>query len=145
DGHDDPCVDRRPGGIVAIERFLHEWVPRITTAPAFRADGMLVITFDESGTLNGAGSAACCGERPLPRAKYAPGLTGPGGGRIGAVVLSRFVRPGTVSHEPYNHYALLGTIEALFGLPRLGYANEADLRLFGADVFPAAAPRSPAQ
>ena len=143
DGHDDPCVDRRHGGAVEAQRFLRTWVPRIVNSAAFRADGLLIITFDESGGLNGAASAACCGEQPLNGAKYAPGLSGPGGGRIGAVVLSPFVKPGTVSDEPYNHYALLGTIEALFGLPRLGYAGEPDLKIFGADVFSAASPRAP--
>jgi phospholipase C len=143
DGHDDPCVDRRHGGAVEAQRFLRTWVPRIVNSAAFRADGLLIITFDESGGLNGAASAACCGEQPLNGARYAPGLSGPGGGRIGAVVLSPFVKPGTVSDEPYNHYALLGTIEALFGLPRLGYAGEPALKIFGADVFSAAAPRAP--
>jgi hypothetical protein len=60
-------------------------------------------------------------------------------------VLSRFVQPGTVSEQPYNHYALLRTVEALFGLPYLGYAAEPDLKPFGADVFSAAAPHPPAQ
>ena len=83
---------------------------------------------------------ACCGERPLPGAKYPPGFSGPGGGRIGAVVLSPFVKPGTVSAEPYNHYSLLRTVEAIFGLAPLGYAAEAELREFGADVFTAATP-----
>ena len=107
DGHDDPCVDRRHGGAVEAQRFLKAWVPRIVNSAAFRADGLLIITFDESGGLNGPAAAACCAEQPLSGAKYAPGLSGPGGGRIGAVVLSRFVKPGTVSDEPYNHYALL--------------------------------------
>jgi hypothetical protein len=88
------------------------------------------------------GSSACCGERPLPGARFQPGFSGPGGGRIGAVVLSHFVRPGTVSSQPYNHYALLRTVEALFGLAPLGYASGAST--FGADVFSAAAPRAPA-
>ncbi len=145
DGHDDPCADGRVGGLAGIDRFLSEWVPQILRAPAFRADGMLVVTFDEAGTLRGAGSAACCNERGLPGAEYPPGLTGPGGGRVGAVVLSPFVHPGTVSAEPYNHYALLATIETLFGLKRLGYAGEPDLRIFGADVFSGAAPRPRAQ
>jgi hypothetical protein len=141
DGHDDPCVDRRHGGAGAAEVFLKTWVPRILKSAAFRADGLLIITFDESGGLNGPASAACCGEQPLTGAKYAAGLSGPGGGRIGAVLLSPFVKPGTVSDEPYNHYALLGTIEALFGLPRLGYAGAPDLKIFGADVFSASAPQ----
>jgi hypothetical protein len=139
DGHDDPCVDRRAGGLPAMDAFLRKWVPQVLASAAYRADGMLVITFDESGGLGGADSAACCGERPLPGARYAPGLNGPGGGRVGAVVLSPFVRPGTVSDEPYNHYALLATIEALFGLPYLGFAGASELKRFGSDVFTAAA------
>jgi phosphatidylinositol-3-phosphatase len=145
DGHDPRCVDGEPGGLAAIDGFLRKWVPLITASPAFRADGMLVVTFDESDRAGGPGSAACCGERALPGAKYRPGFNGPGGGRIGAVVLSPFVKPGTVSSVPYNHYALLASVEAIFGLARLGYAGAPDLRIFGADVFSAAALHPPAQ
>jgi hypothetical protein len=145
DGHDDPCVDGRAGGFAAVDRFLGKWVPLIEDSPAFRAAGMLVITFDESGSAGPSGSRACCGERGLPGARYPPGLTGPGGGRVGALVLSPFVAPGTVSEQPYNHYALLRTVEAIFSLPRLGYAAAPDLNAFGADVFSAAAPHPPAQ
>jgi hypothetical protein len=143
DGHDDPCVDRRHGGLPAMDAFLKQWVPQILTSAAYRADGMLVITFDESGGLDGSASAACCGELPLAGARYAPGLSGPGGGRVGAVVLSPFVHPGTVSAEPYNHYSLLATIEELFGLPYLGFAGAPGLKRFGGDVFSAAAAPRP--
>jgi hypothetical protein len=61
------------------------------------------------------------------------------------VVLSPYVRPGTLSHESYNHYSLLRTIEAIFELPPLGYAAAADLKVFGADVFSAGAPHPPAR
>jgi hypothetical protein len=137
DGHDAHCIDGRVGGLTAIEQFLRKWLPLIDGAPAFQADGMLVITFDESDGAGAEGSSACCGERPLPGARFQPGFSGPGGGRIGAVVLSKYVRPGTVSSVPYNHYALLRTIEAIFGLSYLGYAADDQLRLFGADVFTA--------
>lgn len=145
DGHDARCVDGRRGGLAAIDAFLRQWVPLITKSPAFRDDGLLVITFDESDNSGAEGSAACCGERPLPGAKYPPGISGPGGGRIGAVLLSPFVRPGTVSREQYNHYSLLRTIETLFALPPLGYAADPNLRIFGADVFTAVAPPPPAR
>ena len=137
DGHDPHCIDGRTGGLAAIEQFLRKWVPLIEGAPAFQADGMLVITFDESDGAGAEGSSACCGERSLPGARFQPGFSGPGGGRIGAVVLSKYVRPGTVSSAPYNHYALLRTIEAIFGLRYLGYAAEDQLRVFGPDVFTA--------
>jgi phosphatidylinositol-3-phosphatase len=145
DGHDPQCVDGRRGGLTAIDLFLRKWVPMIERAPAFRADGLLIITFDESDAQGRDGARACCGELPLPGAKYPPGFNGPGGGRVGAVVLSRYVAPGTVSDVPYNHYSLLRTVEAIFGLGYLGYAGAADLKVFGADVFSAAAPRPPAR
>jgi hypothetical protein len=64
-----------------------------------------------------------------------PGINGPGGGRTGAVVLSPFVAPGTVSDQPYNHYSLLRTMEDFFGLKHLGYAGQKGLAPFGRDVF----------
>jgi phosphatidylinositol-3-phosphatase len=145
DGHDAHCVDGRRGGLTAINAFLEKWVPQIQKSAAFRADGLLIVTFDESDGGGAEGSSACCGEQPLPGARYQPGFRGPGGGRIGAVVLSPFVKPGTVSNEAYNHYSLLRTIETLFGLAPLGYAGAPNLKTFGADVFTAAAPHPPAR
>jgi phosphatidylinositol-3-phosphatase len=145
DGHDPQCIDGHAGGLTAVDRFLRKWVPRIEASPAFRADGLLVITFDESDGAGPEGSSACCGERPLPGARTRPGLDGPGGGRVGAVVLSRFVRPGTRSAVAYNHYSLLRTVEAIFGLPYIGYAAEPDLAVFGTDVFGAGGSPTPAR
>ncbi len=145
DGHDAKCADGREGGLVAIDAFLRQWVPLILDSPAYQADGMLIVTFDEADGVGAEGSGACCGERPLRGARYAPGFNGPGGGRVGAVVLSRFVKAGTVSAVPYNHYALLKTVEALFGVKPLGYAAAAGPQVFGADVFSAAAPHPPAR
>lgn len=140
DGHDVPCVDGRRGGLAAIDEFLKAWVPLIERSPAFEKDGLLIVTFDESDGAGDEGSSACCAEQPLPGAKFRPGISGPGGGRIGAVLLSRFVKPGTVSAVPYNHYSLLRTVEAIFSLPPLGYAAEAGLAPFGPDVFSAFSP-----
>ena len=145
DGHDPQCVDGRQGGLVAINIFLRQWVPLILNSPAFRADGLLIVTFDEADGIGREGSGACCGEKPLPGARYAPGFNGPGGGRVGAVVLSPFVKPATVSAVPYNHYSLLKTVETLFGLAPLGYAAAAGPQIFGADVFSGAEPRPPAR
>src|SRR6516225_9232135 len=140
DGHDVHCIGGRTGGLAAIDQFLRRWVPLIEAAPAFVADGLLIVTFDESDGAGAEGSSACCAEKALPGARFQPGFSGPGGGRIGAIVLSKFVRPGTVSTVPYNHYSLLRTVEAIFDLPFLGYAAEPELRVFGTDVFSAAPP-----
>ena len=45
-----------------------------------------------------------------------------GGGQVGALLLSPFIKVHAVSQEPYNHFSLLGTIEQLFGVSHLGYA-----------------------
>ncbi|MCU1354429.1 MAG: phosphoesterase [Acidimicrobiales bacterium] len=133
DAHDTPCVDGRPGGLVSADAFLQAWVPKILASPAYRRDGVLIVTFDESDSPQ-QDSGACCGEGPGPNSPM-PGIVGPGGGRVGAVVLSRWVAPGSTSTTPYNHYGLLRTIEDLFGLPYLGYADSPGVHSFGRDVF----------
>jgi phosphatidylinositol-3-phosphatase len=133
DAHDATCKDGGPGGLPAADAWLKQWIPTITSSPAFRTDGVLVITFDESDGPQ-SDSSACCGEGPGPNSPK-PGITGDGGGRVGALVLSPFVRPGTWSTTPYNHYSLLASIEELFGLRKLGYAGSPGLDRFGLDVY----------
>jgi phosphatidylinositol-3-phosphatase len=130
-GHDDPCVDGSTGGLMAVNAFLQIWVPQILDSPGYKDGGLLVITFDEAERRD---ITSCCDEPSGPNVT-APGISGPGGGRIGAVVLSPFVHAGAVNDTPYNHYSLLRTIEDLFGLPHLGYAGRPGLRAFGTDVF----------
>jgi phosphatidylinositol-3-phosphatase len=134
DGHDYPCKNQPSGAsaLADIDTFLETWVPKITSSRAFQRNGLLEITFDESEGPQ-SDSTACCGEGADPNSP-APGITGPGGGRIGAVLISRFVKPGTVTATPYNHYSSLASWESLFGLPRLADANTASAT-FGPDVF----------
>jgi hypothetical protein len=132
DGHDSPCVDGRPGGLRTADEWLRTWVPRIMASPAYRTDGLLVITFDEAETSSPESAAGCCGEGPGPNTPL-PGIYGPGGGRTGALVLSPYVTPGSFNDTPYNHYSLLRTVEDTFKVPPLGYAQT--VSGFGADVF----------
>jgi hypothetical protein len=141
DGHDSPCVNGEPGGLVSADAFLRQWVPLILASEAFRRDGLLIVTFDESSGPQ-SDSSACCDETPGPNAAR-PGLAGPGGGRTGTVLLSPFIKPGSNSDTPYNHYALLRSIEDIFGLPYLGYAGAAGLKGFGPDVYTRQLPRLP--
>jgi hypothetical protein len=134
DGHDYPCTSQPSGDSAAadIDAFLETLVPKITGSPAFRKNGLLEITFDESDRPT-ADAKACCGELPGPGSPL-PGILGPGGGRVGAVLLSPYITPGTVSTTPYNHYSSLASWESLLGLSRL--ANAASVpSVFGPDVF----------
>ena len=59
-----------------------------------------------------------------------------GGGRVGLLLLSQFVQPGTVNlTEDYNHFSLLRSIEDLFGLDHLGYAADPALPAFDRVVW----------
>ena len=135
DGHDFPCTSQE-GGVSAladVDGFLETWVPKIEASPAF-AKGLIEIVFDESDGPE-SDSSACCGEEPGPGSPL-PGITGPGGGRVGAVLISPYVAPGTVVSADYNHYSSLASWEQLFGLPAL--ADAAGAPRFGQDVFSAA-------
>ncbi len=135
DGHDDTCADGGQGGLAGADAFLKTWVPRIVGSPAFR-DGMLVVTFDEAES----DSSACCNEQSGPNTPSAGGPEpGPGGGRIGAVVLSPYTRAGTTSPQQYNHYSFLRSVEDLFGVGHLGDAGQDALAPFGADIYSNAA------
>jgi hypothetical protein len=133
DGHDATCADpKRPGGFKGIDQFLQQWVPRITGSPAFREEnGLLALIFDEASTSD---TSSCCGEIAGPNSPR-PGINGPGGGDTGAVLLSPCIKPGTVTQQPYNHYTLLRSIEDVFGLSHLGYAQLPGERSLGTDVF----------
>jgi hypothetical protein len=132
DGHDAPCVNQHasPSAFANIDTFLKTWVPLITGSPAFKNDGLLEVTFDESVT---ADATSCCNQTPGPAAA-SPGLSGPGGGRTGTVLISPFIKGGTTTDVPYNHYSTLATIEDLFGLTKLGQAKTTSAT-FGTDIF----------
>ncbi|MFM0213347.1 alkaline phosphatase family protein [Paraburkholderia sediminicola] len=159
DGHDSPCVNGQPGGLVSANTFLQKWVPIITASPAFQQDGLLIINFDESSyatvTQSASGEdlifagATCCSQQPGPNLAAFPqtsslaykGLTinltkqSFGGDQTGAVMISKFIKPGTVSTVQYNHYSMLKSIEDIFQLGHLGYAGQAGLVGFGNDIF----------
>ncbi len=132
DGHDSPCANGQPGGLAQADAFLRQWVPQITNSPAFTQQrGLLIITFDEAATSD---TSSCCGEIAGPDSPE-PGINGPGGGDIGAVLLSPCIAPSTVSTVPYNHYSMLRSVEDIFGLPHLGYAQLPGETSFGSDIF----------
>jgi hypothetical protein len=130
DGHDYPCVNTTGAGVGGgssvgdINQWLRTWVPIITSSPAFRQDGLLEITFDEAEqpTLD---TTACCGETAGPAADSGGnGIDGPGGGKVGAVLISPFVPADkVVTKTSYNHFSSLESIEDLFGLGHLGEAQ----------------------
>lgn len=164
DGHDGSgtgatgttCANGQPGGLTSADAFLQAWVPKILASPAYRRDGLLIITFDESNytqlvstdpstgqttvelTFSGQN---CCNQQAGPNlAGVRPGsftlvntpslveniiINGFGGDRIGALLLSPFVKAGSTSDIAYNHYSLLRSLEDIFKLEdHLGFADD---------------------
>jgi phosphatidylinositol-3-phosphatase len=133
DGHNTApnCGPGQPGGLTQVNTFLSTWVPEILASPAYQQNGLLLVTFDEAATSD---ASSCCGEIAGPGAAN-PGGTGPGGGDVGAVMLSPFIKAGTVTQTAYNHYSMLGSIEDLFALPHIGYAQLPGETDFGTDIY----------
>ncbi len=142
DGSPTPCAPGKPAGLAPAEGFLHQVVPQILASKAYKDGGLLAITVDQApGTGVEADSSSCCGQPRfpgLPAPAPLPGggqLPPSGGGQVGALLLSPFVKAGTVDQDPYNHFALLRTIEDLLGLGHLGYAGASGVNAFNAAVF----------
>lgn len=60
----------------------------------------------------------------------------PGGGKVGMLILSDAVKPGSTDViDSFNHFAFLKSIEDLFGLDHLGYADNPAMPAFGKAVY----------
>ncbi|HEX6651770.1 MAG TPA: alkaline phosphatase family protein [Thermoleophilaceae bacterium] len=99
DGTESPCADGSPGGIPAADAFLAEWAPKILDSPAYRKDGLLVITFADS-----------------------PDQTTP----VGTLLVSQYADAGITNDAAWDPYSLLRSLEDLLGLDALARAAEAD-------------------
>lgn len=86
-----------------LENRSYGQVPRILHA--LGSDGILYLTWDEGAF------------RDLR------GVNGPGGGRIALIAAGGAARRQTRSATVANHYLLLRTLEAGFGLEALGHAG----------------------
>ncbi|HUA74464.1 MAG TPA: alkaline phosphatase family protein [Solirubrobacteraceae bacterium] len=146
DGSPGPCPGGAPGGLPAADGFLQQIVPKIVASPAYKQGGLLVITVDEAPSGGEfADSSSCCGQPAqfpnMPAPTGASAALGPaGGGQVGALLLSPYVKGGTITQEQYDHFSLLRTIEDLFGLKHLGYAGAAKVPALAPSLF-AATPR----
>jgi hypothetical protein len=125
--------------LASDDAFLKDLIPKITDSPAYKDGGMIAITFANSPQDGDTpDSSACCAEpvypnipAPPPADPAAPVIALPpgadtatgGGGRVGLLLLSSFVKAGSTAVSSYNHYSLLRSVEDLFGLQPTGYAG----------------------
>jgi hypothetical protein len=127
-----------PAGAKGAESFLRRVVPQITGSAAFKQNGLLVITFDQapqSGPLGFEATASCCSQPLYPNLPAPEGGVATGGGAVGALLLSPWVKGGATAIEQYNHFSLLKTIDELFGLRAAGYAALRGVAAFAPSLF----------
>jgi phosphatidylinositol-3-phosphatase len=146
DGSEAPCAPEQPAGLAGAEPFLKAVVPEIEASPAYQEAGLIAITFDQAPQAGpSADSSSCCAtpeypNLPPPAAAETP-ASGPvkpsgGGGRVGLLLISPYVEPGSVEESGYyNHFSLLRSIEELLGQEPLGYAASPALTGFESSVF----------
>jgi hypothetical protein len=145
DGGELPCEPGQPAGPLAAEAFLQTVVPEIEASPAYKEGGLIAITSAQAPQAGPkVDTSACCASPAypdLPAPATTEPATGPvkptgGGGRVGLLLISPFVAPGTSNESGYyNHFSLLLSIEELFGLEPIGYATEPALAPFDSSVY----------
>jgi phosphatidylinositol-3-phosphatase len=147
DGSEQPCAPGQPAGLAGAESFLETVVPEIEASDAYKAGGLIAITFAQAPqTGPAADPSSCCGNPEYPNLATEagappPAANGPvkptgGGGRVGLLLISPYVLPGSVNESGYyNHFSLLHSIEELFGLTTLGYAAEPAVAGFDESVY----------
>ncbi len=121
----DLVNDGHSASLRAADRYVSRLVPRIIRA--LGPHGVLYLTWDEGARGDHAG------------------LDGrEGGGQVVLIAAGGDARRHATDDVPADHYALLRTIEAGFGLPLLGAAASSSTPLLSGLLRPASA-RSPVQ
>lgn len=143
DGGPVPCVPGGPAGPVEAEALLSTIVPQIIASQAYKSGGLIAITSSHAQQAGAApDTSACCVFPEYPNVPPAPEekivdstRRSGGGGKVGLLLISPYVEPGTVNEAYYNHYSLLRSIEEVLELPTLGYAAEPALTGFDNTVY----------
>jgi phosphatidylinositol-3-phosphatase len=111
------CPVGSPEGAAAADAFLAKVVPEILASPAYKQDGLLIVTF---GAVD-------------PAPPVDPSLPPPADPRkVGALLLSPLLSPGATDGVEYNPYSLLRSTEDLFDLSPLGKAAGTKVPSFAA-------------
>jgi hypothetical protein len=137
DGNPTPCAPGAPAGMAAADGWLQKIIPEITASKAYKENGLLVLTVDQAPSGGEYGdSSSCCGQPAFPNLPApAGGIGPPGGGQVGALLLSPFIKGGATVQDTYNHFSLLRTVEDLYGLGHLGYAGGKEVSSFAPSLF----------
>ena len=114
-----PCGDLN-GLIQAGDQYVGSTVSAVMASPDWRkGNNAIVITWDEDDFSDaGQPGTGCCGADP-------------GGGHVATIVITNHGGRNITDNTAYNHYSLLKTMEAAFGLPYLAHAGDAVVPIHG--------------
>jgi len=96
------CAPETPGSLTAADEFLKATLAQITSTPAFREHGLVVVTFTSVGLA---------AQQGLPASASTATLTSQP--PTGAVLLSPFARRGTRPSTTFNATSPQQSLEAL--------------------------------
>ncbi|HET8956735.1 MAG TPA: alkaline phosphatase family protein [Solirubrobacterales bacterium] len=113
-GFREKCPEGAPAGAAAADAFLARVVPEIIASPAYKKDGLLIVSFGAAD--------------PDPAAPPSDPK------KVGAVLLSPLLAPGATDGAPYNPYSVLRSIDELFNLEPLASAGGAKVRSFASAI-----------
>jgi hypothetical protein len=103
-------ADVKDPGPAQADKFLSDWVPKILASPAYQQDGVLIINFGEA----------------------TPGVNG---APVGALLLSRFLTPGSTNGGSFNPLSIFRTVEDLFGLDHIAAGARTGTTSFASDLI----------
>jgi hypothetical protein len=109
-GFREKCPEGAPSGPAAADAFLAKIVPEILASPAYKKDGLLIVSF---------GAADLDPAAPPSDPK-----------KVGALLLSPLLTPGAADAAPYTPYSVLRSVDELFNLEPLAAAGGIKVRSF---------------
>jgi hypothetical protein len=109
------CPPGAPEGAVAADAFLAKAVPEILSSPAYKQDGLLIVSF-------GAADPAPPADPTVPPPADPK--------KVGALLISPLLAPGATDGAVYSPYSLLRSVEDLFNLSPLAAAGGAKVKSF---------------
>jgi hypothetical protein len=119
-GVEVPCAGGEAGGPAGSDAWLATIVPQIVSSPAYRADGLIAITFGETVPKDAADSA-----------------------RVGTLLLSPFLTGGATRSEPFDPYSLLRSVQDVFKVKHYARANSTTLSFAPEVLGPAPKAKQP--
>lgn len=109
------CPEGTADGAAAADATLAKLVPEILASPAYREDGLLIVSFGAADPAPPVDPASTPEADPK---------------KVGALLVSPLLTPGATDGAAYDPYSLLRSLENMFGLQPLEKAGGVKVRSF---------------